>query len=340
MKLTIHTFDLTLKHTFAISRRSFNHQKTLIVELSQDGLSGYGEATVNPYYPNTEIEVMRKALETIRPQIEAKTADDPARCWEEWQTALSEYPFALCALDVACWDLHARLQQQALYKLWNTEWTGKPISCYTLSIASLEVLRQRMAETPWPVYKIKLGTKDDIGLVESLRKETTARFLVDANAAWSADEAIEKSIALKALGVEFIEQPLAADDWQGMAKLYAHSALPLIADESCRKIADIPRCAECFHGINIKLMKCGGLSPALRMIQQIRNLKLKVMVGCMTESTIGISAIAQLLPQLDYVDMDGPLFLKEDIARGAKVTAKGTLLADENGTGAQPIGQW
>ncbi|MEO1517242.1 MAG: dipeptide epimerase [Bacteroidota bacterium] len=326
MNLHLHSFNLPLWHTFAISRRSFDHQQTFIVELEQDGVSGYGEATVNPYYPNTEVAHMQSVLESLRPQIEAASADDPRDCWDRWRPSLQDCPFAHCALDVALWDLHGKLRQKPLYQIWNTSHDGQPSSCYTLSIASPDTLVKRMQERPWPLYKIKLGTEDDIGLVRHLRQHSQARFCVDANAAWTAEETIANAKALKSLGVEFIEQPLAANDWEGMQQVFQASVLPLVADESCRSLADVSRCAQCFHGINIKLMKCGGLTPALRMIQQAKSHNLMVMVGCMTESTIGISAIAQLLPQLDFVDMDGPLFLREDLATGVRITPEGNFL--------------
>ena len=159
-----------------------------------------------------------------------------------------------------------------------------------------------------------------MAIVTELRKHTDAVFRVDANCAWTARETLENAPALKELGVEFIEQPLAADNWKGMEEVVHRSVLPVIADESCITEADVARCALHFNGINIKLTKCGGLTPARRMIRQARELGLSVMVGCMTESSVGISAIAQLLPQLDYVDMDGAMLLKKDIATGVRIT--------------------
>ena len=141
--------------------------------------------------------------------------------------------------------------------------------------------------------------------------------------------------ALASLNVEFIEQPLAADRWEPMREVYRQSALPVIADESCIVESDVPRCQGHFHGINIKLCKCGGLTPARRMIERARQLGLKVMVGCMTESTVGISAIAQLLPSLDYVDMDGALLLREDVATGVRVERGRCHYPAENGSGVR-----
>jgi len=172
-------------------------------------------------------------------------------------------------------------------------------------------------------------------IVRQLRRHTDAVFRVDANCGWTADETIRNASALRDLNVEFIEQPLPADALDQMPRVCAGSALPIIADESCGVPEDVQRCCGCFHGVNVKLVKCGGLSPARRMIAQARQLGLKVMVGCMTESTVGISAIAQLTPLLDYVDMDGALLLAEDIASGVRIERGRVILPDENGCGVR-----
>jgi L-alanine-DL-glutamate epimerase-like enolase superfamily enzyme len=192
----------------------------------------------------------------------------------------------------------------------------------------------KMNEFPgWPIYKIKLGTDRDLDIVCELRKHTTATFRVDANCGWTADQTIEFAPRLKDLGVEFIEQPLPRDAWHQMHRVKAESALPIIADESCIQEGDVRVCANCFHGINIKLVKCGGLTPARRMIAEARRLGLSVMVGCMTESSVGISAIAQLLPLLDYVDMDGAVLLAEDIADGVRLDHGRCIYPDRPGNG-------
>ena len=172
----------------------------------------------------------------------------------------------------------------------------------------------KIKEKPWPVYKIKLGVEKDISIVEELRKHTDSIFRVDANAAWTAKEAFEKIKELKDLGVEFVEQPLHKDDWEGMKWLHELSPLPLIADESCVSENDVDKCHNHFHGINIKLTKCSGITPALRMIDKARWLNMKVMIGSMNESTIGSAAITHLSSLADYLDADGPLLLEDDLA--------------------------
>lgn len=338
MKLKLHAFDLPLRHTFTISRESINVQPTLVVELEQGGLSGYGEATANQYYGYT-IESMAQALHSVRPQIEAASsiiADDPARFWDEIYPLLRQNPFAHCALDQAAYDLWGKLRGKRVTELWGLSTASIPASNYTIGIDALDVMVAKLREFPnWPIYKIKLGTPRDLEIVRQLRQHTEAIFRVDANCGWSVDEAIANSKPLKELGVEFIEQPLPPDKWDDYRRLRAESSLPIIADESCLVEADVERCAGLFHGINIKLVKCGGLTPARRMIARARQLGLGVMVGCMTESTVGISAIAQLLPLLDYVDMDGAVLLAEDIAQGAHVVQGICRYSTENGSGVR-----
>ena len=182
-------------------------------------------------------------------------------------------------------------------------------------------IAEKLAEFPdWPVYKIKLGRGNDIATLRHLKELTSARLRVDANGGWSLAEAAAIAPRLPEYNVELIEQPLHANDIHAIPKLKESTNLPLIADESCLVPADVKQCADAgFDGINIKLVKCGGMTPALEMMTEARKLKLKVMMGCMTESTVGISAIAQLLPGLDFVDMDGATLLAEDIAQGVQL---------------------
>lgn len=335
MQLTLHRFELPLRHVFTISRESIRVQPTLIVELAHDGQRGYGEATSNDYYGVT-LDRMTAALEAVRSRVERTPLDDPAALWDELHPALVDQPFAHCALDQAAHDLWGKLRGQPVCKLWGLNTDRLPLTDFTIGIDSIEQMVAKMQEMPgWPIYKIKLGTHHDLEIVTQLRRHTDALFRVDANCGWTADETIANSRALAGLGVEFIEQPLPADRWDDMRRVYAESALPVVADESCQVPADVARCAGHFHGINIKLVKCGGLTPARRMISEARTLGLRVMVGCMTESSVGISAIAQLLPLLDYVDMDGALLLARDIASGVTIERGQCRYASENGCGVR-----
>ena len=332
MELILREFELQLKHTFTISRKSIDVQPSLIVELKDEGFSGYGEATSNPYY-NIGVILMMEDLLKIKKHIEAVTNETPEEFWNKLYPFLKENLFALCALDVAYNDLYARKKGKKLYELWNYSSSKIPLTDFTIGLDTIEKMVSKMKEMPWPIYKIKLGTGDDLAIVQELRKHSNAIFRVDANCGWEVNETLINAIELKKLGVEFIEQPLKADNWEGHKEVFKHSVLPIIADESCILEADVANCHSYFHGVNIKLMKCGGITPARRMIQEAKKLGLKTMVGCMTESTVGISAIAHLLPQLDYVDMDGALLLANDIATGVKITKGKIIYSQTNGTG-------
>ena len=332
MELILRPYELQLKHTFTISRESIDVQPSLIVELKSDGKSGFGEATSNPYYHIT-VPMMINDLEKIRDIIEKTNDETPEQFWTKIQPHLLDNMFALCALDLAFNDLYARKQNKKLYQLWNYNIDKNPLTDYTIGIASVAKMVSKMQELPWPIYKIKLGTANDIEIVKELRSHTDAIFRIDANCGWTVDETIKNAIELKKLGVEFIEQPTTASNWDAHKEIFKHSALPIIADESCITETDVAKCHNHFHGVNVKLVKCGGLTSGRRMLLEAKQLGLKTMVGCMTESTVGISAIAHLLPLLNYVDMDGALLLKNDIATGVTIDYGKINYSNLDGTG-------
>jgi L-alanine-DL-glutamate epimerase-like enolase superfamily enzyme len=335
MKLILHEISLPMRRIFRIAHGATTVQTNLIVELSDGVISGYGEGASLDYYGITA-RAMREALETIRSEIETTDWERPEQLWEHVLPWLTHNRFALCALDEAAYDFWGKKLGRPVYALLGFRTDGMPLSNYTIGIDTLE---NRVADLKefdgWSIYKIKLGAGEGVATVRELRRHTDAVFRVDANCAWTAEETITNSRELKLLGVELIEQPLPAGDWAGMKRVFAESALPVIADESCLIEEDVARCRGFFHGVNIKLTKAGGLTPARRMIQCARSLGLKTMVGCMYETTVGISAIAQLLPLLDYVDMDGAQLLAADIASGVRVEKGRPVFPDENGNGVR-----
>jgi L-alanine-DL-glutamate epimerase-like enolase superfamily enzyme len=239
-------------------------------------------------------------------------------------------------LDEAAHDLWGQRLGQPVWKLWGLCADSLPPSDYTIGLDTPERMVAKLREFPgWPIYKIKLGlgTPADLAIVQALRRHTAARLRVDANTGWTVEHTLALAPALRDLGVEFIEQPLRRDDWEGMRRLRQDGTLPIIADEACRNEADVDRCAESFQGVNIKLVKAGGLTPARRMITRARALGLRVMAGCMCESSIGISAVAQLLPLLDDADLDGALLLADDLADGVRVDQGKVTLSHLPGTG-------
>jgi L-alanine-DL-glutamate epimerase-like enolase superfamily enzyme len=336
MKIKYKTSNLLFKHPFTISRGTKTHQPGLIVELEHFGIKGYGEAPAISYY-DIPVEKMIEDLEAKKSFIEKFSFNDPERFWHYCHHLFPKNSFLVCALDMAGWDIYGKMKRKPLYELWGLHTSKNPLTDFTIGIDKIEVMVDKMKETPWPIYKIKLGTEHDVEIIKALREHTDVTIRIDANAAWKADEALQIITAFKDLNVELIEQPLAKDDWEGMKFLFEHSPLPLFADESCVVETDVNKCHNYFHGINIKLTKCSGITPARRMISKARELDIKIMLGSMNESSIGTAAIAHLLPLIDYADLDGPLLLAEDVATGIDFDFGKVKLSDKPGLGISII---
>lgn len=334
MILKYKSFNLPFHHPFTISKGTKTHQPTLIVSLQTGNCIGYGESPAIAYY-NISVEKMIEDLESKRKLIESFAFTSPERYWHYLHHLFPNNPFLVCALDMAGWDLYGKMHRKSLSELISNNQTNSILTDYTIGIDSIDKMLEKIKEKPWPIYKIKVGMEGDMEIVKAIRKNTTSVLRVDANAAWNAEEALVKIKELALLNIEFVEQPLAKDDWDGMQYLFKHSPLPLIADESCVFENDVEKCVQHFHGINIKLTKCSGITPAIRMITVARKNNLKLMMGCMNESTIGSAAIAHFIPLLDYVDMDGPLLLKEDIASGIYFNQGNVLINNSPGLGIQ-----
>jgi L-alanine-DL-glutamate epimerase-like enolase superfamily enzyme len=328
--------NLPFTHPFTISRGTKTHQPSLIVELKLGRYTGYGEAPAITYYDIT-VEKMIADLEQKKTFVEKFAFTDPERYWHYLHHLFPQNPFLVCALDIAGWDLWGKMKGQPLYKIWNTTFDQTPQTDYTIGIDTIEKMVEKMKEKPWPIYKIKLGTPEDIAIVEALRKHTAAVLRVDANSGWTTEEALRKIPKLADLGVEMIEQPLHRDNWDGMKILFEKSPLPLFADESCVFEQDVEKCHKYFHGINIKLTKCSGITPAIRMIKNGRASGMKIMMGSMNECSIGSAAIAHFLPQLDLVDLDGPLLLREDLATGLEFDFGKVSVSNAPGLGIQML---
>ena len=336
IKIQYQHHNLKFRHPFTISKGTKTHQPSLLVELNFAGIKGYGEAPAITYYDIT-VEKMITDIERKKPFIEKFSFTHPDRYWHYLHHLFPANHFLVAALDIAAWDMYRNLKKQPLYQLWNTDMTSAPVTDYTIGIDAIEKMLEKMEEKPWPVYKIKLGTKEDIAIMEALRKHSDAVFRVDANAGWTVEEALEMLPVLQQLNVELVEQPLAKDNWEGMKILYEQSPLPLIADESCVGEADVKKCQGYFHGINIKLTKCSGITPALRMIAEAKQLDMKIMLGCMNESTVGSAAIVHLSPQVDYLDADGPLLLEEDVAEGLQYDFGKVMPTENPGLGIRVV---
>lgn len=334
MKCNHYSYELKFRHPFTISKGTKTHQPILVVELEHFGLKGYGEAPAIHYY-NITVPQMVADLEAKKAMIERFAFIEPDRFWHFLHHLLPKNPFLVCALDMAAWDLWAQMSGKPLHAVLKGNTSKNPLTDYTIGIDSVDKMVAKLKEKPWPIYKIKVGTADDLEMVAALRKASDAVFRVDANAGWDVETAMQLIPKLKELGVEMVEQPLAKDNWEGMKILYEQSCLPIFADEACVFESDVARCAGHFHGINIKLTKCSGITPALRMIQEARKLNLQVMVGSMNESTIGSAAIAHLMPFIDCVDVDGPLLLEEDLATGLDYDMGKVICSSQPGLGIE-----
>ena len=336
MRVSCQQYDLRLRDPFTISRGTITVQPTLIVRLEHDGLVGLGEATTNSFYGVT-LENMQTAIASVSDRLRDWKLENPAELWRALDPTLAYCRFAQCALDCAAWDLYAQQLGQPLWQVWGLRADDEyPPSCYTIGIdAPEEMVRKMRAMPDFPVYKIKLDAGGGLDLVRTLRAATTSRFRVDANCSWQVEDTPARAEELAKLDVELIEQPLEAEAYTQMRTLKGKCALPLMADESCQVESDVDRCLDSFDAINIKLVKCGGLTPARRMIARAKQHGLKVMVGCMTESSVGIAAGVHLLPLLDYADLDGALLLAEDIAEGLLWSSGYCQLPQTPGLGVQ-----
>jgi L-Ala-D/L-Glu epimerase / N-acetyl-D-glutamate racemase len=337
MKSTYQSFNLPFEYPFTISSGTKTHQPTFIATLEHMGKQGYGEAPAITYY-NIPIQKMVEDYERKKVFIEKFAYTTPGRYWHYLHHLIPTNNFLVCALDIASWDMYGKITGKPLHEIWELDPENSPLTDYTIGIDTIDKMVEKMKKKPWPIYKIKLGTDEDIEIVKALRKHTDAVLRVDANSGWTLEEALVKIPQLQDLGVELIEQPLDKDNWEGMKLLFEKSPLPLIADEACVVESDVAKCRNHFHGINIKLTKCSGITPAMRMIEEARSYGMKVMIGCMNESTIGSAAIAHLAPLADYIDMDGTLLLSHDIAEGLSISNGKVRLSGYPGLGINFIG--
>lgn len=311
--------SLAFEYPFTISKGTKTHQPIFVVELEWRGIKAYGEAPAISYYGIT-VDQMADDLTAKIKFVESFSFTEPKRFWHFLHHLFPKNPFLVCALDMAGWDLFAKIRNKPLYTIWNLTTIQSPITDYTIGIDDSEVMLEKINNHPAPVYKIKVGNEDDLQTLVNIRKATNAILRIDANAGWQFEQAKNMLPVLEEIGIELIEQPFAKDAFEE-TKLFAQmTEIPIVADESCVGLADIEKCIGVFDAINIKLTKSSGITPAIDMIKRARQHGLKIMLGTMNESTIGTAALAHLAPMVDYLDADGPLLLKEDLASGITYT--------------------
>lgn len=337
MPLRLETEVLTLRtrHPFIIARGGQSDYRTVMVRvIDDDGMEGWGEAAATRFYGET-LETVMAALPVYASQL----GDDPHQLDEierRLELALARNAAARVAISSALHDLVAKRLGLSLARYWGLDPARAPQSTFTIGLDTAEMIRKKVAEAAeYPVLKIKLGTDRDVEVLRTIREATDRELRVDANCGWTAVQAIRMLPVLEEFGVTVLEQPVAPGDLDGLARIRAHARIPLIADESCVTSADIPRLVGRVDGINIKLAKCGSLREARRMVAIARAHGMMVMIGCMIESSLGITAAAHLTPLVDVVDLDGAALLSEDPFRGATIAGGQVRIPDRPGLGVE-----
>lgn len=337
MQLTCEILTIHTKHPFIIARGGTSEYRVVWVKVrDDDGVEGWGEAAPSKFYGETADSVMA-AVKSFAPLLENADGWSLEAIERSLELALRWNAAARCAVSAALHDLHGKRLGVPLWKMWGLDKKAAPQSSFTIGIApDEETLRSRVHEASnYPILKVKLGTPRDTETIRIVRKEAPNAILrVDANAAWNPKHAIQMMDTLIQCGVEMLEQPLPPHDIAGLKFIRERSPIPVVADESCIVATDIPKLADAVDGVNIKLMKCGSLREAMRMIAVARAHNLKVMCGCMVESTLGIAAAAQFSPLLDYVDLDGAALLRDDPFDGPSIPNGNVTLGDAPGLGA------
>ena len=331
IQLRQHAIELQLRHTFRLARGDSDSRRVLVVEIEHDGLVGRGEAAPIARYGQDAASAAR-ATEKMVARIDDPRAFDSAAA----RAAVAGEPAAEAAIDMALRDLAGKRLGVPLYELMGIDPSSMPVTSFTIGMDTPDIVEQKVREAEgFAVLKVKMGSQDDHRVLETVRSVTDRPVRVDANEGWALEDALARLDWLQEMGVEFVEQPLPADQLAEMRELKKQSPLPLIADESVGRAEDIPRLADAFDGINIKLMKCGGLGEALRMIHVARAHDMKIMLGCMVESSLAITAAAHIAPLVDFADLDGNLLITNDPFIGAEVREGKLVLPSEPGLGVR-----
>ncbi|MDO5580230.1 MAG: enolase C-terminal domain-like protein [Planctomycetia bacterium] len=333
MKLRIIRMDLPLKHVAIVMNSTISVVRTLVVELEQDGLRGYGEVYEDKRFGIT-VEKMAQDLEGMREALASYALADPIAFARMISEKLEGKTEAQSALEMAACDLWGKMLNQPLWRLWDMVPSNAPLSSYTLTLDSVFRILEKFEEYPdWPIYRFKLGSSSDMDILREVRKKTKAIFRVDMDGTWTVEQTLKNLDELQDLGVELIEQPIHYEDWDGMARIHKASKIPIYADESCRSQEDIEKCAACFDGINLKPSKFGGLFPTLMALGQTKYLGLKAMIGNTVESSVAASAVSQFAPALDCIYIDGPLLIDRKVGYGVQLDHGKVIYSKENGTG-------
>jgi L-alanine-DL-glutamate epimerase-like enolase superfamily enzyme len=332
LQLTSKQRDLHLTVPFRISRGVQNTSPNAFIELRDENFVGYGEAAPSEYYGET-VETVLAALPLLSTQLDG----DPFQLEDimlRLDHALGLNPSAKAAINMALYDLIGKKLGIPLYQLLGLNADRTPVTSFTIGIDTPEIMAQKALQAKeYPILKIKVGTPNDVAIIKAIREVSSATIRVDANGAWTPREAVERINAIAPYNIEFVEQPLSGSDLTGLKFVRDHVSLPIIADESCVHLEDIPRLSECVDGVNFKLMKSNGITNIIKMIHTARAYHLKTMLGCMIESSLAITAAAHISPLVDYADLDGNLLINDDPFTGVKVSQGKLVLPSTPGLG-------
>jgi len=333
LRLQTELLTLTTRHPFIIARGGQSEYRTVLVRITDDdGLEGLGEAAATKFYGETPESVL--AALRVYGDAMPRSPFDLEQAEGTWLAMLGGNAAARAALSAAMHDLCGKRLGMPVYRMWGLDPARAPRSTFTIGIDTAERIRMKVREAAeYPILKIKLGTDRDVEILRAIRDETDRELRVDANCGWTVKQTLAMLPVLAEFGVTVLEQPLVPADLDGLGEIRRHATIPLIADESCRVLADVPALAGKVDGINIKLAKCGSLREAIRMIAAARAHSMAVMVGCMIESSLGITAAAHFTPLVDIVDLDGAALLQDDPFVGASIARGQVTLPEGPGLG-------
>ena len=334
MKTTVEHIRLKPHYPFRISRETQAQRDVFVVELEWEGITGYGEASPSPYYGETA-----KTAVSVFGKVKKRLHGDPEELQEriahgDLRKTLDRHASVRAALDTALWDIIGKRAGKPVYEILGLDPGKTPATSFTIGIDTPEIVDRKVDEAaPYHILKMKMGFPGDLALLARVIARSGKTVRVDANEGWDVETAIQMCRELAEKHVEFVEQPIRHESEEDLRTLKRVSPLPIILDESVRSAEDVAARRDQGHGINIKLMKCGGITPALAMIEEARRAGMKVMLGCMIETSIGITAAAHLSPLVDYADLDGNLLVTNDPFTGVTVQNGKLVLPDGAGLG-------
>ena len=338
VRLSFEPYELQLRHTFTVSSYSRKTTPGVQVRLDYEGFTGYGEASMPPYLGQSVDSVC-----AFLSRVNLSQFKDPFQLEDILSYVDSLSPgdsAAKAAIDIAFHDLVGKMLGQPWWRIWGLNPANTPDTTFTIGIDTPEVVRQKTRECAdrFKILKVKVGLDNDKDMIQTIREVTDLPLAVDANQGWKdREQALDEIHWLKENGVVMVEQPMAKERIDDNAWITQHSPLPIFADEAIQRLADIPSIKGAYHGINIKLMKCTGMREAWKMLNYARAEGMKVMVGCMTETSCAVSAAAQLSPAVDFADLDGNLLITNDLFKGMEVIDGKITLPDKPGIGLEPL---